>query len=200
MALNAAHVLVGTADQTNVTGAIHYGDTITEIPDTFAKADTLFSTLAGEGTYVSDEGMTMETDTSTEDIREWNHAVVRRVLDSNDVSFTFSLIQMDAAGLKLAIGEEYVTETPATTTHGAQTFVKMGMHLAPVRSWCIALKDGDTRVLIVVPKGQITTLDSISFNATEAVALPVTLSCYDDGTGNTCRIFIDDGQTTKSGS
>ena len=197
MALNVANVLVGTADQTNTTGAIHYDDVIQTIPTTFAAAETAFAGMSGDSTYVSADGMTLSTDTSVENIQEWNHAVVRRVLDSNDISFTFSLIQFDASSLSLALGEEYVTTTAATSTHGAEVNIKMGMHLSPVRSWGFALKDGDVKVIIIIPRGQITTLDSITFNATEAVSVPVTLSCYDDGNGEYCYIFLDDGKKTS---
>ena len=37
-----------------------------------------------------------------------------------------------------------------------------------------------------------------SCSATEAIALPITISCYDDGTGNSIYIFFDDGKSSGS--
>ena len=198
MSLDAAKVLIGTADQQSATGAIRNGAAIerANIPTTFQAAETLLGTLNDAG-YVSEDGVELGNDLSTNDIREWNHAIVRKVLDSFDNTLSWSYIQFDADSWKQALGEAYVTETAATTTHGAQMHIKMGAHLAPVMTWGFAMKDGDTRVIIIVPRGQVTTLDSITFNATDAVALPITLSCYDDGTANTVHIYVDDGKTTS---
>lgn len=198
MALDAAKVLIGTADQQTTTGAIRSIAEIqpSAIPTTFTAADTLLTSMTGSG-YVSEDGLELGNDVSTNDIREWNRSIVRKVLESFDNTLTWSLIQFDEESWKQALGDEYVTKTAATSTHGEQLAISMGAHLAPVKTWGFALKDGDTRVIIIVPRGQITTLDSITFNATDPVALPVTLSCYDDGTGNTCYIFVDDGKKTS---
>ena len=197
MALDAAKVLIGTADQQNTTGAIRNGDIVSTVPTDFATALAAANALGDSG-YVSEDGLEMGNDISTADIREWNHNVIRKVLDTFDNMLTWSLIQFDEASWKQALGADYVEKVAATADHGEQLHVKLGAHLAPVQSWAFMLKDGDTRVIIFVPRGQITTLDSITFNATEPVALPVTLSCYDDGTGETCHIFIDDGKTTSA--
>lgn len=199
MALDAAKVLIGTADQQTTTGAIRSGDVVSTIPATFTAAETAANALSDSG-YVSEDGLEMGNDISTADIREWNHSIVRKVLDTFDNTLTWSLIQFDEASWVQALGAEYVEKTAATATHGEQLHIKLGAHLSPVQSWAFMLKDGDTRVIIFVPRGQITTLDSITFNATDPVAIPVTLSCYDDGTGETCHIFTDDGKTTKTKS
>lgn len=199
MALNAAKVLIGTADQQSTTGAIRCGTLIDteDIPTTFAEAETILAGLTTDSGYVSEDGMELGNDLSTNDIREWNRATVRKVLESFDNEITFTLIQSDETSWKMALGEDYVTKTVATATHGEQLHIQMGAHLAPSKTWGFALKDGDVRVIIIVPRGQITTLDSITFNATDAIALPLTLSCYDDGSGDTLHIFIDDGETTS---
>lgn len=197
MALDAAKVLIGTADQQATTGAIRSGALLETIPTTFAEAETALAAMTGSG-YVSEDGVEFGNDLSTTEIREWNRAIVRKILDTFDNTLTFSLIQQDEESWKQAIGDDYVTKTAANAQHGEQLHIKIGAHLAPTKSWGFAMKDGDARIIIIVPRGQITTLDSITFNATEAIALPLTLSCYDDGTGNTAHIFIDDGVKKSS--
>lgn len=194
MALSAAKVLVGTADQ-STTGAIHNGAVLATVPTTFAEAETALAAMTASG-YVSEDGLELTPEYSTSNIPEWNGNTVRTILESFNGTLAWSLIQQDYESWVQAIGAEYVDKTAATMTTGEQLHIKLGSHLAPAQSWGFALKDGDTRIIIIVPNGQITTLDAISFNSTSAVALPVTLSCYDDGTGNPIHIFIDDGVKT----
>lgn len=191
MGVDSSKVLVGAADQ-STTGAILSGDVITTIPTTFADAEKALAAMTDSG-YVSEDGLTLTNDISTTEITEWNKSIVRKVIDSFDGNIGFTLLQADAAGWKQALGEEYVTETAATTKAGAQVHITLGAHLAPERSWGFKMKDGDKRIIIIVPKGQVTTLDEMNFIATDAVKLPVTVSAYDDGTGECIHIFMDDG-------
>lgn len=196
MAINAAKVLVGTADQQTTTGAIRSGDLVTTIPADFSAAVTAAAALATNSGYVSEDGLELSTDLSVSDLKEWNKATVRKVLDTFDGTITFSLIQQDYESWCQAIGSEHVAKLDATTTHGEQLKVAMGAHMAPEQTYAFMLKDGDAAAIIWVPRGQITAMDSITFNATDAIALPLTLSAYDDGTGNSIYIYMDDGNKT----
>lgn len=194
MALDATAVYIGLADQTSVSGAISSGALVQTIPATFADAVTAASSFTASG-YVSEDGLTLSTDYSTTDVKEWNGATVRKLLESFDGTLAFSLIQTDEEGWSQAFGAENVTATAATASHGKQLHIALGTHLPEPKSWCFKMKDGDAKFLIFVPNGQITAVDDITFNATEAIALPCTLSCYDDGTGESIHIFTDDGKT-----
>ena len=195
MALNQARVLIGTADQQSTTGAVRNGAPITEDVSnwTFAEAETALDAMSNSG-YVSEDGLELANDMSTAEIREWNRAIVRKLLDSYDGTVKFTLIQQDEESWKQALGDEYVTKTAATATEGEQLHIKLGAHLAPTQSFGFAMKDGDARIIVLIPNGQVTTLDSITFNATSAIAMPITVTGYDDGNGNNIHIFLDDGK------
>lgn len=197
MALNASKVLVGTADQAT-TGAILSGDLIgtSAVPTTFTAADALLSKLTGSG-YVNDEGLTLSTDYSTNDVKEWNGATVRKLLESFDGTLSWTGIQLDYDGCCQAFGAENVTKVASSTTHGEQIHIAVGAHLPEPKTWAFAMKDGDARIIIVVPNGQVTALDEITFTATDPIGLPITLSAYDDGTGESIHIFVDDGEKSK---
>ncbi|MBQ9021558.1 MAG: hypothetical protein IJ113_06050 [Eggerthellaceae bacterium] len=199
MALNAARVLVGTADQQSTTGAIRNGDILTgeNIPTSFEEAEAALEAMNNSG-YVSEDGLELANDMSTTEIREWNRNIVRKLLDSYDGTIKWSLIQQDYESWCQAIGEEHVTKTDATAEHGEQLHIGLGAHLAPPQAYGFAMKDGKNRIIVIVPNSQISNLESISFNATSAIALPVTLSCYDDGTGDSIHIFTDDGQVISA--
>jgi hypothetical protein len=192
MALNASRVLVGTADQTNATGAILSAPIGTTLPtDATATLDASFT----DSGYVSEDGLTFSPDLSTTDINEWNGALVRRIKESFDGSLSWSHLETNEAALKNTFGDDNVTVTAATATHGQQLAVAISGELPAAKSWVFKLKDGDNRILIVVPNGQVTDIEDVSFTSSDAIMWGVTLSCYPDANGNSLYIYTDDGQT-----
>ena len=196
MAVNAAKVLVGAPDQAT-TGAICVAPLGTTLP---TSAIWTPATPFIDSGYVSEDGLELAPDISTADIRDWSGALVRRLLDTFDGTLTWSMIQLDEASAKIAFGDENVTVTPATKTHGTQLQVDLGATLPAPRTWVFRMKDGDNRMLIVVGNGQITTVDTIPFKRAEPIALPVTLSCYPSPllNGKSIRILTDDGQVSEA--
>ena len=192
--VNSSKVYLGLADQSAVTGAISCGAPIdvSSIPADIDAALTLIQGFTSSG-YVSEDGLGLSQDYSTNDIREWNGATVRTVLESFSGTITWSAIQFDADSAKQAYGADNVTVTAATTTHGEQIRIGIGAHLPGVQSWGFRMKDGDARIVVFVPRGQVTAVDEITFSATDPVAFGNTLTCYDDGTGNSIYILTDDG-------
>lgn len=189
MTVNANKVLVGLADQ-STTGAILSAPIGTALPtDVSTDLDKAYVSSG----YCSDDGLSLTTDISTSDLKEWNGAVVRKVLESFDGTISFTIIQADYDGWCQAVGAENVERIAATAEHGEQLHIKMGAHLPKAKQWAFKMKDDDARMLISVPNGQVTNLDEITFNATDAVKLPITVSCYDDGTGESIHIYTDDG-------
>lgn len=188
--LNASKVLVGTADQTS-TGAILSAPLGTTLPKSIK--DTLDTAFKDSG-YVSKDGLSFTIDDSTSDINEWNGALVRRLLESRDVTFSWSHLETNAESLKNTFGEENVTVTPATESEGEKISVTIGAKLPAARSWIFKLKDGTHRIMIVVPIGQITSVDEVSFTSSDAITWPVTLSTYADENGHNCYIYFDDGK------
>lgn len=197
MALDTTKVFVGRADQSATAGAICSGDVMTTIPANLTdavKAVTAFETSG----YVSSDGVSLSTDYSTKDITEWNGGTCRKVLETFTGEITFTLIQTDYASLCQAFGEENVEKVAATKDHGEQLHVKLGTHLPKARAWAFRIKDGDAAVVVLVPNGAVTSVDDITFSATEAISLPVTVTAYDDGTGESIHIYTDDGVTSAT--
>lgn len=197
MGIDASKVRIGLADQSATTGALGRGPVIEadDVPTTMADAITLVANYTTSG-YISEDGATLSTDVSVTDLREWNRNAVRRLLDSFDGTLSLTLIQLDEEGAKQAFGEDAVTKTAATTTHGEQLRIAMGAHLPEPQSWVLRMKDGDAKIIVLVPNGQVTSGVEISFVANDAIKLPVTISANDDGTGHSIYIFTDDGVTS----
>jgi len=192
MGINAKQVRVGLADQSSTSGALSRGDVISTIPADIDAALTAIAAFSSSG-YISEDGASLSTTKGVTPIREWNRASVRRILEDFDGTVSLSLIQLDEEGAKQAFGEDNVSVTAATSTHGTQLKIALGATLDDPQAWALRMKDGDARMLVLVPNGQVTSGVDITFVANQAIQLPVTISANDDGTGHSIYIFTDDG-------
>jgi len=191
MAVNAQNVLIGMPDQA-VTGAILSAPLGTTLPT--SAIDTLDAAFTDSG-FVSEDGLTFSPDMSTADINDWSGSLVRRVKESFNGTLSWAHLETNEASLKNTFGDSNVTVTAATATHGKQIAVAINGELPAAKSWAFKMKDGNNKILIVVPNGQITTVNETSFTSSDAIAWSVELSCYPDSSGNSLYIYVDDGQT-----
>ena len=192
-----ADVRVGAPDQ-KVTGAIKHAPKGTAIPaltDITKAAVTLNQAFTGDE-YVSQDGLTLAPSMSTTEIKDWSGATVRKVLESFDGTLSWTMISTNAGALAIAFGADHVTTAAATATHGAQVQAALGAYLPEEQAWVFLMKDGDARIVIAVPDGQITEVGEVTFASNAAVGWQVTLSCYPDASGNCIYIMTDDGVTT----
>lgn len=190
-------VRVGAPDQ-KVTGAIKHapiGTTLPTLSSITKEAVTLDAAFTGDE-YVSEDGLTLAPALSTTDIKDWSGATVRKVLESFDGNLAWTMISTNAGALGIAFGADNVTTEAATTTHGQQVEVALGARLPEAESFVFLMKDGDARIVIVVPNGQVTEVGEVTFAANAAVGWNVTLSTYPDEDGNSIYIYTDDGQVT----
>lgn len=194
MGIDAKKVYIGLADQTSTSGALARGAVIAadSVPATFADAITATSAFTSSG-YFSEDGVQLSTTVSTTDIREWNRAAVRRLLEEFDGNISGTLIQLDEEAAKQCFGASNVTKTAANMSHGEQLRIALGAHLPEAQAWALRMKDGPAKFLVLIPNGQVTSGVDITFAASDAISLPIEISANDDGTGNSIYIFTDDG-------
>ena len=110
------------------------------------------------------------------------------------------MISTNEGALGIAFGENHITTSSASATHGEQVRAELGAHLPEAQSWVFLMKDGDARIVIVVPNGQVTEVGEVTFASNAAVGWNVTLSCYPDSSGECIYIMTDDGAVTSSTS
>lgn len=193
--LDATKVYIGLADQAT-TGAVLNGPVVVpeNIPADINAAEPIIADWRSSG-YVSEDGASLSTDLSTTDIKEWNKAGVRTLLDEFTGTVTLTLIQADYDGWAQALGEDHVDRIPATAEHGEQLHVHIGANLPAPRGWALKMKDGDARMMVFIPNGQVASSLDITFAADQAIGIPLTINCHDDGTGSGDMIHIltDDG-------
>lgn len=197
MALDTTKVIIGLPEQTKTTGALMRGDVITTIPETFDDALAAIANFSSSG-YIGEDGASLATDLSVTDIREWKGGTVRKTVTSLDGTLSLAVIQADYDGWCQLLGEENVARVAATAEHGEQLHIKIGAHLPEPQAWALRMKDGDYRMIVLVPNGQVTSGLDITFSPSEAIALPIEISSNDDGTGESIHIYTDDGQKVKA--
>lgn len=187
-------VRVGAPDQ-KTTGAIKHAPLGTTLPDlsSITKASvTLAQAFAGDE-YVSEDGLTLTPSISTSDIKDWSGATVRKVLESYDGTLSWTMISTNEGALGVAFGADHITTENASSTHGKQVKAALGAHLPEAQSWVFLMKDGDARIVILVPNGQVTEVGEVNFASNSAVGWAVTLSTYPDSNGESIYIMTDDG-------
>lgn len=183
-------VRVGMPDQ-KTTGAVLSAPIGTELPDL---PDMELDSAFTGNEYVSEDGLTLSPSMSTNKIKDWSGATVRELLNSFDGTITWTLISTNPGQMKTTFGDKFVTEGAATTTHGKQMKVALGAHLPDPKPFVFLMKDGDAKMIIVVPYGQITAVGDIVFKSGEVLGWPVTLSTSPDEDGHNIYILTDDGQ------
>ena len=192
-----ADVRIGAPEQ-SVTGAIKnapLGTTLPTLSSITTSGVSLDNAFTGDE-YVSEDGLTLTPAMSTTDIKDWSGATVRKVLESFDGTLSWTMISTNASALGIAFGADHVTTQAAATNHGAQIRAELGAHIPEARSWVFLMKDGDARIVIVVPNGQVTEVGEVTFASNAAVGWNVTLSCYPDESGECIYVMTDDGVTS----
>jgi hypothetical protein len=194
---NTSDVRIGAPEQ-GVTGAIKHAPLGTAIPTLadIKKAGVTLNQAFTGNEYVSEDGLTLTPSRSTTDIKDWSGATVRKVLESFDGTLSWTMISTNEGALSIAFGSGYVTTSAATATNGAQVQAALGAYLPEEQAWVFLMKDGDARIVIAVPDGQITEVGEVTFASNAAVGWNVTLSCYPDTNGNCIYIMTDDGVVT----
>lgn len=171
----AANVVVG---KPAASGGVLVGPLGTTLPATATAV--LDAALVATG-YVSDGGVTQQINTSTTDIKAWGGNTVRTVQTDHSLDYKFVLIETSERSLSAYYGEANVTDATARITAGD----------LPHQVWVIEVRDGEKRVRIVIPDGQVTARDDIVFQDGGAVTYGLTVSCYPDADGVKAYLYTD---------
>lgn len=189
MAIDATKVLVGAPDQSATTGAVNVAPMTAELPTSAVSELTGFTPCG----YVSEDGVTLTQDYSTNDLKDWSLGTVRSLLDEFTGEISFAFIQTGYDELCAIFGDDNVSLTEANATHGTQLKVSIGAHLADPAKYVFNMKDGDAKIRIVLPNAQAVPDGDITFVANAPINWGVKLTCNADAAGQSIYIYTDDG-------
>lgn len=190
MALNAKKVYAPAPNQSSTTGAVAVAPEGTTMP---TSATAALASAWDDSGYVSEDGLAVMVTRTTTPIRDWSKAAVRNLLTEFGGAIAVSFLQIDQFAAERMFGEDNVTVTDATSSAGEQIKISIGAELPPIEAWCFSMKDGDARIRVLVPRGQMTEVNQIDFKPDAGNIIGGTLTCYDDGTGNSIYFIYDDG-------
>lgn len=172
-----------TTGKPNISGAIYRAPKTATVPtDATTPLGSDFVCLG----YVSEDGLTNNTEMDVSEIKAWGGSIVYRSLTEMQDTFGCTLIESENVDvLKSVYGESNVTESEG----------KININVVasePDESiWVfeLSLRGGKVK-RIVIPSGAITTRDEISYNDSDAVGYGITISAYPDGNGVTHKEYI----------
>lgn len=141
---------------------------------------------------VSDEGITLATDKSTEALRNWANVVKRVIMTEHNETIQAPIMDTTEEVFKTVFGEDNVTATAAVSgTHGALTTVNLSAaELPDEEAFLWLMKDGDAMIAIGCTNGQITSVDNVSFAPNNAINWVPTITALGDG----FQLIVDEGE------
>lgn len=170
----------------SATGGVLSAPAGTALPTSATAATTGFS---GRG-LIGEDGLSETTDRSTEKVRAWGGSLARVLQTEFGVTYTFQFISTTASVLREVHGDENVVVTPGAGDAHAQLAIAVNSKRLPVKPWIFEVKDGEDRIRIVVPEGQITNVGDINYSHNDIIRYEVTIDCYEDEAGNSAYKYI----------
>lgn len=195
MSVIASNVLTGAPDQLT-TGPILSAPRGTALP---ASITAVLDPAFEDSGYISEDGLTLTPERSTEVVRDWSGSVVRELLTEFAAKLAWAHLETNETSLKNYLGDDNVSVTAASPTEGKRITALLRGTEMPRKPWVFKVKDGEARVLIVVPDGQVSETGEVAFVKSGAITWPVTLATYPDASGVNVYIYLDDGQVLTAG-
>lgn len=191
MANNVRNVVAG---RPMASGGVWRGPLGTPLPEDETTA--LDSALRPAG-YIGEDGLSETQDRSTEKIRAWGGNTVKVVQTEFGLTYQFTFIEsVNGDVLRAVYGPDNVATTAATKDSGTKHAVTVTADQLPHEVYVFDVMDGDARIRIAVPDGQITEVGDITYADGEVVGYQVTVEAFPsdiiDG-GNAVK-YINDGQ------
>lgn len=182
---NTAYVNVGKPD-TGVSGGVCSAPLGTELPEN--ALDALAADFVNYG-FISEDGLTETNEKSSDKIKAWGGRIVKNLQTDSSASFSFSFIESSNADVLRAIcGEDNVTVSGSSIT------AKFDLEQLPSRVWNFDVRDGDKRVRVSVPNGQITELGDVTYGDEDVIAYEVTVDAlWDDDLKAYFVKYLDNG-------
>lgn len=152
----------------DVSGMFYHAPAGTALP---ATADAALGAAWTEVGYVSQDGLTVSINATTEGIKDWANRIVRMVVTDSDETAQASIITTTEETLATVLGEDNVSAAGGTITAGLSLAT-----LPPEEAFLFRMKDGDDMIIVGCTKGQITALESLSFQPGSAIAWTPTIT------------------------
>lgn len=190
MAGNSVHTI--GSGKPKATGGILHGPLGLALPtDIDGVPDVGFKKLG----YVGEDGLQPGGERTLEEKRDWGGDVIANIQSGHSSSFQFTLLAVfDPDVLTAVFGASNVTVTPATVSTGTLITVAEGGEELPFGEWIFEMASGPRKQRIVIPNGQIGTVEELPIVANDLQGFTVSVNCYKDEAGKKVYRYYDDGK------
>ena len=173
------------------TGGVLIADLGSTLPTSGSTSPDAAFVSAG---YIGEDGVTENNGRSIEKIRAWGGDTVKVTQTEHTLTYQFTFIEsLNAGVLETVYGSDNVVTTAATASTGTLQAITITSDVLPHKSFIFEIKDGDAKVRIVVPDGQITEIGETTYSDAAAIAYQVTIECFPDSSGGKAYKYTDDG-------
>ena len=156
------------------TGMFYHAPAGTALPTD--PTDTLTSDWVHVGD-VSDAGITLSIDKSTENLRNWANAVKRVILTEHSETIQAPIMDTTEESLKTVMGKDNVSNT-----NGVITVNLSNGKLPDEEAFLWVMKDGDDMIMIGCTHGQVSAVESVTFAPGSAINWTPTITAMgEDG-------------------
>ncbi len=192
MATTTDDVLIGAPDRSTAEGVVGYAYTCdalaTDLPT--STVATMPSSAEDLG-FVSEDGVSIETDRGVEVIRDWNLDDVRQLLTEHSAILTFTIISWTVEGLRAYFGSENVDDS------GNEITVRINSRDIANRGWIFNMKDLNRKRRIVIPNGALESQGELTFLKSEQTPLEISVRALVDASGE--KIYIHTAKAAPAG-
>lgn len=177
---NAQNVSVG---KPKVGGAIFVAPAGTAVPtDATTALDTAFENVG----FISEDGVSNEIETETEEIKAWGGDIVLNPQTSRAERYVFTMIETNETSLKVVFGSENVT----AGEDGAITIKHNGKEREEYVYVIETLIGSDRVKRQVIPRGKVSEIGEIVYKDDEVMGYETTVAALLDAAGNTAYEYI----------
>lgn len=184
MATSTSNVLVGMPDK--VSGGVYMSDT--PLAEDLYPIDSLETDLPDDmipSGFISEDGVSESNENDTEKIKAWGGDTVRVVQTDHTVTYTLTFLESSPRILRAIYGEENVTDD------GTVLVARLNAKVLEHRSWAFVMKDGDKRIRIFVPDGQIISRGEVTYTHSGAIQYEATIEAFPDANGDKAIKVLD---------
>jgi hypothetical protein len=162
------------------TGGVWVGPSGTALP---TDATTALNVALKPTGYVGDGGLTETPNRTTDTRKAWGGDTVKILQTDFALTYTFTFIEsLKTEVLQEVYGASNVVTTAATASTSTLQAVKIVSDTLPHRVFVFDMKDGNAKVRIGIPDGQIVDVGAVTYSDSDIVAYPVTVQTFFNST------------------
>ena len=131
---------------------------------------------------VTHDGITVTTDKSVKNIRNWANVIKRSTLSEHTETVQAPIMDTTEDSLKVVVGKDNVTVTPASEAHGKTINCDLSAGSLPdPEAYIFIMKDGNDVMAVGMSNGQITAVDAITFAPENTINWTPTITAQEGG-------------------